>query len=402
MCIFYVFFVVLQRAPSYRKVSHKILALKYWPLTEKSESEESIPPINEVCCIECVKVVPVASCEDLEPGDHVIICGTVYDHHGILHSKKGNTLKIIEATNTVSGFIIGVLRRGIWGKANIRITEKEFDFRITTVCVVEYKHRYTKEITIQRAEDFQCNKANAGNYTYSLLGNNCEHFATHCATGKQFSVQVSKFTLMRDMFSETRLLGFNDELARNNALYKKHLICKECYDMNKYLLEVSIKPVLSAEDITKGDIIRFSYWNFWHEAVILEKEEKEEEEENEEIDQNIVVCSIAHYAFFGPFSFRTIAEEKIKIRLDGQTFKLEYNSPQYSVFKPDEVVERARRRIGEQLFSFYSNDSSHFVRWCKLALLKTVPNFDLSLKKMGILIELVKDLRRHLSTFDCR
>lgn len=95
MPIFYVFFVVLQRAPSYRKVSHKILSLKDWPLKKKYEIDDAMPPPeNEICCIECVKVVPVASCDDLEPGDHVIFCGTVYDHHGILHSKEGNALKL--------------------------------------------------------------------------------------------------------------------------------------------------------------------------------------------------------------------------------------------------------------------------------------------------------------------
>lgn len=364
--------------------------MKYWPLTRIYESEESIPPINEVSCIECVKVVPVSSCDDLEDGDHVIICGTVYDHHGILVKKEGNSLKIIEATNTVPGFIIGVLRRGIWGKAEIRISKKEFDFTLTTVCVVEYKYRYSKTKTVERANDFYCNIAKTGNYSYNLLANNCEHFATFCATGKQFSVQVSKFKLMCDMFFKTGFLGFNDELARNNDEFEKHLLCEKCYEMNKYLLGVSVKPVVSAEDIAKGDIIRFSYWNFWHEAVVLEKEEKEENEENEEIDQNIVVCSIAHYAFFGPFSHRTIAEEKIKIRLDGQTFKLNYNPPEYCVYQPDEVVERANRRINEQMFSFYSNDSSHFARWCKLKLLRPVPNFCLKIEKMWILNELLK------------
>lgn len=49
---------------------------------------------------------------------------------------------------------------------------------------------------------------------------------------------------MRDMFLEIRLFGFNDELVRNNVLYKKYFICKECYDMNKYFFEVSIKLVL--------------------------------------------------------------------------------------------------------------------------------------------------------------
>lgn len=145
---------VLQRAPSYRKVSHKILPFENWPLKKKYEIEDAMPPINEISCIECVNTVPVASCDDLEPGDHVIFCGTVYDHHGILHSKEGNTLKIIEATNTVPGLIIGVLRRGIWGKANIWITKKEFDFRITTVCVVEYKYRCTKKENCSKGRRF--------------------------------------------------------------------------------------------------------------------------------------------------------------------------------------------------------------------------------------------------------
>lgn len=364
---------VRQRAPSYRIVSYKV-----GPLTKKYESEKSTPSMNEVRCLECVKAVPVSSCDDLEPGDHVIFCGTVYDHHGILLSKDGESLEIIEATNTFSGFITGILK-GFWGKANIWITKKKFDFEKKIVCVVEYKYRYTKTKTIQRALDLYSNIKKTGNYSYNLLGNNCEHFATLCATGIKFSVQVSKFTLMWDMFLKTGFLGFNDELARNNAEFEKHLICKDCYEMNKHLLEVSVTPIESAEDITKGDIIRFSYWNFWHEAVVLKKDEKEQ------IDPNIVSCFIAHYAFYGPCCYRTIKDDEIKIRLDGLSFKLDYNSQHYSVYQPDEVVERARRRIGEQLFTFYSNDSSHFARWCKLKLLIPKSKLHHSKKKLGIL-----------------
>lgn len=362
---------VRQRAPSYRVVSCKVDPLI------KYESEKSTPSMNEVRCLECVKVVPVSSCDDLEPGDHVIFCGTVYDHHGILLSKDGESLEIIEATNTFSGFITGILR-GFWGKANIWITKKKFDFEKKIVCVVEYKYRYAKTKTIQRALDLHSDIKKTGNYSYNLLGNNCEHFATLCATGIKFSVQVSKFTLMWDMFLKTGFLGFNDELARNKAEFEKHLICKDCYDMNKHLLGVSVKPIVSAEDITKGDIIRYSYWNFWHEAVVLKKNEKKQ------ADPNIVSCLIAHYAFFGPCCYRTIIDEEIKIRLDGQTFKLDYNQQHYNVYQPDEVVDRALRRIGEQLFTFYSNDSSHFVRWCKLKLLIPMSKLHHSKKKLGI------------------
>jgi hypothetical protein len=43
----------------------------------------------------------------------------------------------------------------------------------------------------------------------------------------------------------------------------------------------------------------------------------------------------------------------------------------FNVFPPEEVVERARSRIGEQMFAFFTNDSSKFSRWCKLKLTKS-------------------------------
>lgn len=248
--------------------------------------------------------------------------------------------------------------------ANIRVTPKKYDFKREKVCVVEYKYRYKKEEIIQRAKILHSAIEKTGNYTYNLFDNNCEHFATFCVTGRTFSVQVSKLMLMWDMFLNSGFLGLNNELARNIAEFEKHLICDECYKMNRHLLGVSLKPIVSTKDIEKGDIIRYSYWNFCHEAVVLDKEEMKQS------DQNIVVCSVAHYAFFGPFSHRTITEEKISVRLDGQSFKLNYDSYPYDAYTPDEVVERARSRLGEQSFIFYSNDSSHFARWCKLKLLK--------------------------------
>lgn len=169
---------------------------------------------------------------------------------------------------------------------------------------------------------------------------------------------------MCDMFVTSGFLGLNNELARNIAEFKNHLICEDCYKMNRKLLGVSLQPIVSTEDIKRGDVIRYSYWNFYHEAVVLDKEEKEH------FDQNIVDCSVAHYAFCGPFSHRTIKEEMISVRLDGQCFKLDYDPFLYAAYTPDEVVERARSRLGEQSFIFYANDSSHFARWCKLKLLK--------------------------------
>lgn len=68
----------------YRIVLYKILLLKYWLLKKKYEIEDVMFLINEICCIECVKVVLVVFFDDLEFGDYVIFCGIVYDYYGIL------------------------------------------------------------------------------------------------------------------------------------------------------------------------------------------------------------------------------------------------------------------------------------------------------------------------------
>lgn len=347
---------MLQRPPSSRTSGFALRPnLEY-------ENENLVTQI--VNCIECVKTVPVLTSDQLEPGDHVIFCGAVYDHHGILISKnKSNdktTLEIAEATNTSSRVVVGLSK--ICGyKANVQINRKSFNFATQKICVVEYRYRLSKSETVQNAQRFIDQNEENRDYRYNLFNNNCEHFATYCATGRNISVQATKLRLGWQLFWESGFIGLSDELARNSTEFDINLICRDCYLMNRNLLGVSLKPIQSENDIKKGDIIRFSYWNLWHEAVVLEKQQR---------TRRGVVCSIAHYAFCGPFSHRTIKTESKEIRFDGQSKTLDYDAPQYNVYSSDEVVQRARSRMGEQLFAFFSNDSSHFARWCKLKLLR--------------------------------
>lgn len=39
-----------------------------------------------VKCIECVRLIPVLSLNDLKPGDHIVFRNVHYDHHGIVYS----------------------------------------------------------------------------------------------------------------------------------------------------------------------------------------------------------------------------------------------------------------------------------------------------------------------------
>lgn len=345
---------MLQRPPSI-----KSRALK--PNNEY-ECEQLVPQF--VNCIECVKTVPVLTIDQLEPGDHVIFCGAVYDHHGILMSKNESenkkTLEIAEASTTSSRLVLGI-SKFCGSKARVQINKKEFDFATQKICAVEYRHRLSKTETVQRAQHFIDQNEENGSYKYNLLDNNCEHFAISCATGKNISVQVTKFRLAWKLFRERGFIGLSDELERNSTAFDINLICRDCYLMNENLLRVRVKPIQSENDIEIGDIIRFPYWKLWHEAVVLEKLRTTEKS---------VVCSIAHYAFCGPFSHRTIKTESKAIRFDRQFKTLDYTASQYNVYPPEQVVQRARSRMGEQLFMFFSNDSSHFARWCKLTLLR--------------------------------
>lgn len=311
------------------------------------------------CCIECVKAVPVFSADEIEEGDHIVFAGAVYDHHAIAVEKMsdGKTFRIVEATNTLSGVAVGF---SFGKKAKIACSDKTFDFSKQKIWVVVYKRRlYSKSEVSERANRFA--EGTDDEYKYDLFDNNCEHFATYCVTGKQFSIQVTKFRLTARLFITSGFVGMSDEQKRNEKEFENKIICEQCYEMNKKLLSVTATPIKSAEDVQVGDIIRYSYYNLWHEAVVLEIIDTQ---------SKFVKCRIAHYAFCGLFSHRTIKQEEYKINFDGQCRKLEYGSPDYNVYDPNTVVERALTRIGEQHFVFFSNDSSHYARWCKLKLKK--------------------------------
>lgn len=309
---------------------------------------------SEVRCFECIQAFPVNSADEILPGDHIVSIGVIYDHHAIILKREGELFTIREATNTKSGAVLGIL---FGGKARIKTSKRQFNFAKERICVVKYNRRFSPEVTISKANNYE------EEFTYNLCRNNCEHFATKCVTGQSISVQVSKLRLAWKLFWSSGFIGISDEKKRNEKGYDKRMICKKCFEMNENLLEVTKIRIEreTLQQISKGDIIRYTYWNLWHEAVVLKILKKTE---------TTVKCQIAHYAFCGLFSHRTIKSEPKTFRSDGKCFKLDYAEPKYDVYHPDEVVKRAEESLNEQWFVFFANDSSHFARWCKLKLKK--------------------------------
>lgn len=130
----------------------------------------------------CVQTIPVSSPDILAVGDHVIFHRNCYDHHGIItKTKSGYRFKVAEATKPSIG------------EGTITCSWKKFEYTVTDVSVADYTHRFSKDDTAKRAKKiYQYIRKHPKSYTYNVFTNNCEHFATYCATGKLYSLQVAE------------------------------------------------------------------------------------------------------------------------------------------------------------------------------------------------------------------
>lgn len=336
----------------------------------KSISEALVA--NESLCMECVKPLQVNSKKDVQAGDHIAFPGRIYDHHAIVVAVETNErtdneidIEIVHATNTVAKATFASLHP-FGNKARLKKVKERVNFKDRKMVVYKYSrkiklfppHEIAERAKSEANADLEGGK---GQFKYNLFKNNCEHFATWCVTGRKLSLQERKFTMVLWMFLRSGFHGISDENERNEKEYEHGMLCSSCYERNKSVLDVEKRQILQKTDVNIGDIITYSYYNLWHNAVILDVNGKED---------NYTTCNIAHYAYCGPFKHHTIVKEKLLIPFDGSVKVIIYPATNFNTYTPQEVVKRAEERLNEQEFAYFSNDSSQFARWCKLKLYK--------------------------------
>ncbi|KAK3082478.1 hypothetical protein FSP39_025356 [Pinctada imbricata] len=324
-------------------------------------------------CIECVKAIPVRNRKDVKVGDHIINSGILYDHHAIVidilpdekdeDNQKKARIKLIHSTNSICGAFAGLFKL-FGGKAKILQTSECFDFERCKIMVVKYiRSPFGPSEVVRRAKKKHQDK----DFKYHVFRNNCEHFATYCVTGERFSVQINKLILAMRMLLPLWFKGLLDEKFRNKLAYERGMICKPCFKRNEWLFAAKKKPINALSEVKKGDLITFPYWYFDHNAIVMETHAEGPQNRHKKVG-----LTIAHYAFCGPFQHHTIILERRSFNLDGSVTVTMYESPEYNVFSPDETVERAKKRINEQQYTYFANNSSHFARWCKLKRTKSI------------------------------
>ena len=111
---------------------------------------------------------------DLSPGDHICVRrrGRFYTHHGIYLGEGkvihfAGSIREMEDPEVHETELVTFLKGGILRRR-------------------DYEERLTPSKTIRIA------KQQLLNGSYSMIWNNCEHFATYCATGKKRSRQVRR------------------------------------------------------------------------------------------------------------------------------------------------------------------------------------------------------------------
>ncbi|VDI32429.1 Hypothetical predicted protein, partial [Mytilus galloprovincialis] len=326
---------------------------------------------NESLCMECVKPLQVYSKDDIQAGDHIAFPGRIYDHHAIVVDVDTNTgtdneieIEIVHATNTAAKATFASFHP-FGNKARLKKVKQRVNFKDKKVVVYKYSSKiklFLPHIIAERAKS-EANadlKGGKGKFKYNLFKNNCEHFATWCVTGGKRSLQERKFSMVFWMFLRSGFQGISDENERNEKEYENGMLCFSCYERNKTVLDVEKRHIFKKTDVKIGDIITYSYYNLWHNAVVLDVNGMED---------NYTTCDIAHYAYCGPFKHHTIVKEKLLIPFDGSIKVIIYPS-NFNTYTAQEVVERAEERLNEQEFAYFSNDSSQFARWCKLKLYK--------------------------------
>lgn len=110
----------------------------------------------------------------MEKGDHLISARIGYSHHGIFIGRN----KVIH----YSGSSFGKNERGV-----IEIVDLETFCQGNGYTIQTYPFRtFSRDEIVERA------KSRLGEEWYSVILNNCEHFATWCIQGFHHSHQVSR------------------------------------------------------------------------------------------------------------------------------------------------------------------------------------------------------------------
>ncbi|KAK3584597.1 hypothetical protein CHS0354_017743 [Potamilus streckersoni] len=184
------------------------------------------------------------------------------------------------------------------------------------------------------------------------------------------SIDLSKDRLIVHKYHPSHCVSKQDRVER--ALYAIDKISKR-WTQTGFIEDIILKPRISKAyfapfecnmtetenllDVKIGDIVSLTYYGIDHLVIVTEVQL------DDDIKHGKIRC--IHYSLPGLLKTRVVAEEYFSLDLTS-SYVRRLQLDKDSTFSPEEVVRRARSRVGERKWRMSSNRSNHLCYWAKM------------------------------------
>ena len=170
-------------------------------------------------------------------------------------------------------------------------------------------------------------------------------------------VSVLKFEGKHYLSDSDVVKKAKNQLGKQNHshfTYRSSHLSRYCKTGSKNLEALPTVPVRSMSGLSPGDVIRFKYHFLPHEAVLVKISEARS-----------IRINVIHYNYAGMVGTREVVNEEMTFNLLHENMRI-HDYANVEVYEPEEVVRRAKSKVGEKSFNMFTNRSSHFTKWCKI------------------------------------
>lgn len=278
----------------------------------------------------------ITSLENIKKGDIVTFHHLKLRHDGIVSviklQKTGNG-KITKGTFEIIHYALPSLT------SRRRIKEDTIDIDLTKEKV--WVHDYSGYSVFQPEEVIRRAKLRVGETKFKVFSNRSPHF---CYWAK---VNENSYNRDDNLYSSVNDIEYEQPFIHKTE--DKNLRVVFIDHRNDKILsscKIDIYEARTKEDIRAGDLIEFKYRKLSHKAICINTISMEKPSE--------VKVSIVHYG-----DSYTVVEEDVKFDLNKDTIKV-HNYLLIHRFKREDIIKRARAKVGEKKYNIFTNRASHF------------------------------------------
>ncbi|KAK3603616.1 hypothetical protein CHS0354_017334 [Potamilus streckersoni] len=269
----------------------------------------------------------VVDLKEIEVGDVI-----QYEQWGHKHEA---IVSIVDKTCTIKSgtiYIVHYSSNSLFSKREIMEEKLEIDLDKKEV----FKHNYTGYNVFPPKEVVQRARQRLGEKKFSVHGNRSCHF---CHWAKVNEILYTLQEPSQDKHFLLYLPECHQHVYYDQSVNRPHSTSLICTTWAKV-----------KSDINAGDLIQFKYGMRWHKAVCTEVFATDK-------DLNVDIL-VLHYKYKGSITKPKVKEERMQFDLSKDDIYIYQYHPVHR-YSRKEVIERARKRIGEKKYNLLFRRSKH-------------------------------------------